>query len=83
MSKDIYGSVEAETKVFPGPILILVRGVVERGASVKIEGNEIEVNPDGTFAGHAFVSPGHQEVTIEAEMNGSVKKIRRHFSVTD
>lgn len=72
---------KAETEVVPGPILILVRGVVEKGATVKIQGEEAKIKPDGTFAGHAFVSPGRQEIIIEAETEGNKKQISRHFTV--
>jgi len=72
---------QAETEVVPGPILILVRGVVEKGAAVRIQGEEAEVRSHGIFAGHAFVSLDKQEVVIEAEMEGNKKQIRRHFAV--
>ena len=74
---------QAETRVTPGPILVLVRGVVEKGATVKIQGDAVEVKQDGTFAGHAFVSPGTQAVVIEAESAGNSKQIRRHFVVRE
>ena len=72
---------QAETEVVPGPIVILVRGVVEQGTTVKIQGEETKVKPDGTFAGHAFVSPDKPDVIIEAELEGNRKQIRRHFVV--
>ncbi|MBM3236835.1 DUF4091 domain-containing protein [Candidatus Poribacteria bacterium] len=71
----------AETEVVNGPILILVRGVVEKGATVKIQGEEAKVEPDGTFAGHAFISFDRPDVIIEAALNGQRKQIRRHFVV--
>ncbi|MBD3181407.1 DUF4091 domain-containing protein [Candidatus Poribacteria bacterium] len=74
---------QAETKVYPGPILVLVRGVAEKGTAVKIQGISVEVKPDGTFAGHAFVSPGREDVIIEAELEGSKKQILRHFQVIE
>lgn len=72
---------KAETEVVSGPILILVRGVVEKGASVRIQNVDIEVNSDGTFAGHAFVSGGTPNVAIEVELAGKKKQIIRHFHV--
>ena len=72
---------QSQKEVIPGPILILVRGFVEKGATVKIQGEEARVRPDGTFAGHAFVSPGRSEVIIEAEIKGDGKQIGRNFVV--
>ena len=50
---------QAEMEVEPGPILILVRGIVEKGATVRVQGEEARIKADGTFAAHAFVSPGN------------------------
>jgi hypothetical protein len=72
---------QAEMEVEPGPILILVRGVVEKGTTVKVQGEEVRIKADGTFAAHAFVSPGKEEVIVEAEIGADRKLIRRHFAV--
>ncbi len=73
---------QAETKVVPGPILILIKGVAERGSIIKLQGGEINLEPDGTFFGHAFVWEGSPNITIEIEKNGKKKQIIRHFNVT-
>lgn len=72
---------QAETKLFTGPVLVLIRGVVESGATVRIQGKEVKVKPDGTFAEHAFVDRHSQDIIIECELNGNKKSIVKHFSV--
>ena len=74
---------QAEMEVEPGPILILVRGIVEKGATVRVQGEEARIKADGTFAAHAFVSPGREEIIVEAEIGADKKLIRRHFVVKD
>jgi hypothetical protein len=74
---------QAEMEVEPGPILILVRGVVEKGATVRVQGEEARIKVDGTFAAHVFVSPGKEEIIVEAEIGADKKLIRRHFVVRD
>jgi len=70
---------QAETQLISGPILILIRGITEGGVKVKIQGTEVNVKPDGTFAGHAFIQPGSPDIIIEAELNGNTRRILRHF----
>jgi len=72
---------QAETEVVSGPILILVRGIAEKGASIKINGVNIKTDPDGIFFGHAFVYDKNPNVVVEVELNGKKKQIVRHFNV--
>ena len=72
---------QAETEVASGPILILVRGIAEKGSSIKINGVNIKTDPDGTFFGHAFVYDKNPNVIVEVELNGKKKQIVRHFNV--
>jgi len=72
---------QAETEVVPGPILILVRGVAEKGATIKIQGVETKIKSNGTFAGHAFVSEKSPDVTVEVKMEGKKKQVIRYFNV--
>lgn len=72
---------QAEMEVVPGPILILIRGVAERGSIVRIQDGRIITNKDGTFFGHAFVSEGSPNVIVEVEKDGKKKQVVRHFKV--
>ncbi|MBM3213151.1 DUF4091 domain-containing protein [Candidatus Poribacteria bacterium] len=72
---------QAEMEVVSGPILILVRGIVEKGATIKIQGVNTKVKSDGTFAGHCFISEKSPNIIIEAEIEGKKKQVIRHFNV--
>lgn len=72
---------QAETEVVSGPILILVRGIAEKGSSVKIQGVNMKADQNGAFAGHAFVYEKNPNVIIDVELNGKKKQIIRHFNV--
>ncbi|NQT84918.1 DUF4091 domain-containing protein [bacterium] len=71
----------AETELVPGPVVVEVYGAVEKGASVKVAGARIEVEPDGRFAVRATPRPQRDTVEIVVEHNGHSKTLRRHFRV--
>jgi len=74
-------SPRAETEVVPGPILVLIRGVAEKGTKIRIGKENAVLKDNGSFAGHAFVSPGETEIIIEAEIDGKKKMLHRNFAV--
>jgi hypothetical protein len=70
------------TEIPAGPRLINVRGVVEPGAAVKVNGTPVpEVGEDGTFAAACF--PGGPTVTIEAAKEGRTRAVTRTFRLVD
>jgi len=64
------------TTVVEGPIAIEVRGLVEPGATVKVNGRAIAVSENGTFACRSG-----PQVRIEAEREGKKKTTVRSFPV--
>ncbi len=62
--------------VLDGPIAIEVRGVVEPGTTVKLDGKSIEVRPDGSFVGRTY-----SQLRIEVERGGEKKTLQRSFVV--
>jgi len=64
-----------------GPILVELRGVVEPGTSVKVNGRAINPRPDGTFACGTHPVGDNSEITIEAERDGQKKTTIRRFRV--
>jgi len=65
-----------------GPRLIQVRGVMEPGASVKINGAAVQGRTaDGVFAGACFLS--NPDVTIEVSKAGKTRKVLRTFRLID
>ncbi len=73
----------AETELVPGPISVEVYGVVEKGASVKVGGQNVTVAADGRFA--ARVSPSVKRDTLEivVEKDSRRKVLRRQFRVRE
>ena len=64
-----------------GPIAVEVRGMVQPGTTVKVNGRQIEVRPDGTFACGSRPSGENDEITIEAERDGSKQVAIRRFNL--
>jgi len=64
-----------------GPIAVEVRGVVEQGTKVKVNGRSIEVRPDGRFACIGHPRGEESEISIEAEREGTKKLTVRSFHV--
>jgi hypothetical protein len=71
----------AETEVVPGPIVVEVYGVVEKGASVKMGNSVVEVAPDGRFAARATLSSRTDRIEVAISHDGRTKILRRHFRV--
>ncbi len=71
----------AETELVPGPIVVEVYGVVEKGAEVSVDGRKVEIKPDGRFAARVSPRPQRDTVEIIVEHNGNKKILRRHFRV--
>jgi Domain of unknown function (DUF4091) len=70
------------TAVPAGLRLINVRGVVDPGATVKIDGRLTpEVQPDGTFLAACFLSG--PTITVEATKSGATRKVTRTFRLVD
>ena len=59
-----------------GPISVELRGIVEPGAKVKVDGRPLPVASDSTF--HALAGP---QIRVEAEGGGRKKTIVRTFTV--
>jgi hypothetical protein len=59
-----------------GPITVELRGVVQAGAKVKLNGTPVAVQGDGTFL--ALAGP---QIRIEAERDGKKKTMVRSFKV--
>lgn len=57
-----------------GPIAVEIRGIVEPGATVKINGRAVQLEPDGTFLDRQGAG-----VRIEVEHGGKKKTIVRNF----
>ena len=70
------------TELIPGPIVIEVKGAVEEGAHVKIDGREIQV-VDGKFRSSVPVNKYGDEIaiTIEISKGDSRKTIKRLFRI--
>jgi hypothetical protein len=71
----------AETELVPGPIVVEVYGVVEKGAQVNVSGRRVEIKPDGRFAARASLWQKRDTVEIIVEHNGHKKTLQRHFRV--
>lgn len=64
------------TMLVNGPVFVEVYGVVEPGATVKVDGQAVSVLPD-----HTFACRSSQNVRVEIERDGKKKTIVRAFSV--
>jgi len=71
----------AETELVPGPIVVEVFGVVEKGAAVKVEGRPVSLNPEGRFVVRAAPSSSDETIEVVVEHEGRRKTFSRHFRV--
>jgi len=68
------------TKLVPGPIVVEVRGAVEPGATVKLNGT-LHIEKNGRFTGLCFLSEQRDFVQLTATRNGKTKALTRQFSI--
>lgn len=72
------------TFVPAGPRNIGVRGIVQPGAKVTLNGRPIQnVRPSGYFLQAHFMSENNPTITITVEHNGKERTVRRTFKLTD
>lgn len=72
------------TVVPAGPRNIGVRGIVQPGAKVTLNGRPIQnVRPSGYFLQAHFMSENNPTITITVEHNGKERTVRRTFKLTD
>jgi hypothetical protein len=71
----------AESELVPGPIVVEVYGVVEKGATVRVPGEAVQVKPDGRFTARATLAPRRDTIEVVVDRDGRAKTFRRHFSV--
>lgn len=71
----------AGSELIPGPIVVEIDGVVEKGAAVKTAGGAVNVKPDGRFLARTSLSPRRYTIEITIEHNGRTKTLRRRFRV--
>ena len=64
-------------RVCAGPITTEVTGVVEKGATVKVNGNDAAVANDGSFARMIFLDRGCTSITVEAALQGKKTTVRQ------
>ncbi|HID08402.1 MAG TPA: DUF4091 domain-containing protein [Armatimonadetes bacterium] len=71
----------AETVLVPAPIVVVVQGVTELGARVRVNGRDVQVASDGSFRTHVSMSARNQFITLEVERNGHRKIEMRRFGM--
>ena len=64
-------------RLVPGPITVEVFGVVEKGATVKVNNRAVAVADDGSFARTVSIGPGNTSVAVEAAREGKKKTVRK------
>jgi len=64
-----------------GPPVVKVYGVVENGATIRINGRKIIINPDGSFLEGAGLSVENNILKVEVEKNGQLRIIEREFKI--
>ncbi len=64
-----------------GPINVEVYGITEPGATVKLNGRNVPVQPDGIFATVTRPVGDECAIRIEAEHSGQRKQTVRYFSI--
>ena len=69
----------AGSTLIDGPIAVEVRGVVEPGTTVKVNGRSIEPGPGGAFGCIGHPRGERDEITIEAEREGNQNVTVRPF----
>ncbi|MDH7570570.1 MAG: DUF4091 domain-containing protein, partial [Armatimonadota bacterium] len=68
------------SELVPGPIVVLLSGVVQRGAVVRVNGSAVPVDGAGRFEWAG--APGRDgTVVVEAALDGQSKRVVRHFRV--
>jgi len=73
----------AGSTLVDGPIVVEVRGVTRPGAAVKVNGSDVPLRPDGTFACRTRPRGAAGEITIEASHDGKTKTTVRRFRIRD
>ena len=64
--------------------IVQVRGVTERGATVSINGQRVDVRDDGSFDEFVTLGAGDQAVGVRsAGLSGGVAELRRSIRITD
>lgn len=64
-----------------GPPVVKIYGVVESGATVRINGREAIINSDGSFLARTGLSRSNNILKVEVEKNGELKLIEREFKI--
>jgi len=68
--------------LIPGPVVVEVRGAVEKGAKVKVDGKEVQVR-DGKFIATSSDAWKEGKVSVEISKGNYSKVIDRYFTVLD
>ena len=70
------------TALDTGPAVTKLYGFVEKGATVKVNGSEVLVDPnDGGFIRKVSLSWSQPVITVEAELGDKRKVFRKHFNI--
>ncbi len=69
-------------ELIPGPVVVEVRGAVEEGGKVKVDGREVQVK-DGRFIATSSEAWKEGKVRVEISKGNSCKVIERYFTVLD
>jgi hypothetical protein len=70
------------SELIPGPIVVEIRGVVEEGAEVEVDGKRVQVK-DGRFTATTSANEAKKEVTVEISKGDMKKVIERRFQVRE
>jgi len=62
-----------------GPISVIVRGIVEQGSTVKVNGQDVSITKQGTFVRQFGTSSG--EIIVDVAGNGGTKRLTRTYTV--
>ena len=72
----------SNTQLQMGPATAKIYGFVEKGAQLRINGSEAEVNPeDGSFLQKVTFRWSDPVLTVEVERDGKRKTLRREFEI--
>ncbi|WP_347242811.1 glycoside hydrolase domain-containing protein [Thermogutta sp.] len=69
------------TILIHGPINLEIRGVVETGTEVLVNGNPVSVRPDGWFGCRAVPRGENGEVRVEFRKDHHTKTMTRYFTI--
>jgi len=64
-----------------GPIAVQLRGVTAPGAEVKVNGRQVEVRDDGTFACNTGPSGGEHTIVVQSRLGDDAKTAVRRFLI--